>query len=735
MGKTTMTLRFLMLGSACVLALSGAAFADEPAPPPPTPGAQTAPAAEDTKDDSKPAEKVTVYGTKNPRAAQTYPGMVDVLDQDQIQGSVPSTPSDLVKEMPNVEFGGGPRRTGETPVIRGLGGQDVLVMIDGVRQSWTSGHDGRFFLDPALLASVEVIRGPASALYGSGPLGGIMGFRTANASDLLEDGATAGLRAVLGYQDVNDEFLRALTGYTHQGDFDFIGSIGQRSSGDIKLGSGFDLASDDDIVNGFAKFSYAPSDAFSVRVTYSGFQNDAVEPDNGQGLSTGVLLNKSIESNQYSAEVRWKPAPLIDLHFIPYHIEGSVDEVDPATGDALIREVETTGFSLDNRMPFSFGSVSGLMTVGGEWYGDEQVGRDTSLVSGVRSGVPSGEDTFWGLFAQIEATVETPLGLPGELTLIPGIRYDSYEASSTGNPDKAETAVSPKIAATYQPVDWFFVFGNAGKAFRAPGINELYLSGVHFELPHPCNFGPPPPGCAALGNVVNSFVPNPNLDPETSKYWEAGAGLSFDDVFTTADVLRFKGSYWRQDVDDFINLAVRVSFPATCFFPPRVPCNAGTATANNVDAELKGSEIEARYDSERVRVQLGYGTVEGRERNAPFDLTSLPPDRFTASLMLKLPEIDGRIGVRTEFADDFLKNYNPLTSDPAIERRDGYTTVDLFATWAPSDDVLGGALHGLRLDAGVDNVMDEDYERSFEGVSEPGRNFKFTVAYSLAFGG
>jgi hemoglobin/transferrin/lactoferrin receptor protein len=730
--RKPINLRQIVLGSTCAVMLTVPAFADD-ATTPPEPRTSDVQAPADTGEKAD-AEKVTIYGTKNPRAAQTYPGMVDVLTQDQIQAAVPSSPSDLVKDMPNVEFGGGPRRTGETPVIRGLGGQDVLVLVDGVRQSWTSGHDGRFFIDPALLVGVEVIRGPASALYGSGPLGGIMGFRTADASDLLEDGATAGLRGVLGYQDVNGEFLRALTGYTHQGDVDFIASIGERTSGDIRLGSGIDLDSDDDIVNGFAKLGFTPSEQFQIKLSYQTFQNDAVEPDNGQGLSTGTPLNKSIESTQYSAEIRWAPTPLVDIHFVPYHIEGSVEEVDPISGDALIRDIETTGFSIDNRTPFSLGSLNGLVTIGGEWYGDEQVGRDTGVPSGVRSGVPSGDDTFWGVFAQIEASIDGPLG---ELTLIPGIRYDAYEATSTGNPDKEETAVSPKIAATYQPVDWFFVFGNAGKAFRAPGINELYLSGVHFTLPHPCDLfglpGCPPP--FTLPFVVNTFVPNPNLDPETSKYWEAGAGLDFDDVIASGDVLRFKGSYWHQDVDDFINLAVFAGPSAQCFFPPFLPCNFGTATANNVDAELKGTELEARYDSNRVRIQLGYGTIEGKERNANFDLTSLPPDRFTASFTLKLPEIDARIGVRGEFADDFSKRYNPITSDPSLEVRDSYSILDVFATWEPGEDVLNGALNGLRLDAGVDNVTDEDYERAFQGVSEPGANFKFTVAYTVAFGG
>lgn len=91
--------------------------------------------------------------------------------------------------------------------------------------------------------------------------------------------------------------------------------------------------------------------------------------------------------------------------------------------------------------------------------------------------------------------------------------------------------------------------------------------------------------------------------------------------------------------------------------------------------------------------------------------------------------------MRGEFADDFAKNYNPVTSDPFTEVRVGYSVIDLYATWAPGEGVLGGALQGLRIDAGVDNVTDEDYERTFQGVSEPGRNYKFTVAYSVGFGG
>lgn len=44
-----------------------------------------------------------------------------------------------------------------------------------------------------------------------------------------------------------------------------------------------------------------------------------------------------------------------------------------------------------------------------------------------------------------------------------------------------------------------------------------------------------------------------------------------------------------------------------------------------------------------------------------------------------------------------------------------------------------GSLHGLRIDLGIDNVTDEDYERVFAGTSEPGRNYKVAIGWRNAF--
>ena len=88
-------------------------------------------------------DTVTVYGTSNPLPVFDYPGQVTVVDREALETLAPSAISDALRDVPGLDFAGGPRRTGELPTLRGLSGQNVLILLDGARQSFTSAHDGR----------------------------------------------------------------------------------------------------------------------------------------------------------------------------------------------------------------------------------------------------------------------------------------------------------------------------------------------------------------------------------------------------------------------------------------------------------------------------------------------------------------------------------------------------------------------------------------------------------------
>ena len=122
--------------------------------------------------------------------------MVSSVRQEQIDQLQPQRASDMFFGLPSVWF----RERADTPEtsinIRGL--QDfgrVAVVVDGARQNFQrSGHNanGQFFLDPELVAEVDVARGPVTNIYGSGAIGGVVSFRTKDAQDVLRPGERIG---------------------------------------------------------------------------------------------------------------------------------------------------------------------------------------------------------------------------------------------------------------------------------------------------------------------------------------------------------------------------------------------------------------------------------------------------------------------------------------------------------------------------------------------------------------
>lgn len=687
-------------------------------------GAAAAQAEEAGEDRLSP---ISVTATRSPIEAFEYPGMVTVIDKEEIDRRQASTAADFLRQVPGVAFTSGPRRTGMMPSIRGFSGPDVIVLIDGVRQNFGSAHDGRFFIDPSVVGEAEVLRGAASSLYGSGGTGGVIELRTIDARERLDPGETAALEGKTGYHTANREWHATTNVFASPMEgVGIVGSLTKRESGSIKLGDGGELGqTDDDIISGLAKLDYDLGGGHGFSATYLQFNNDAEEPNNGQDANADDIVDKQIRSSTYQLGYTFQDPSnrWLDLDATAYYQSFEADELrldnngaGPA-GELLKRDVETIGFRADNRTRFDFGDSLGLtLTYGAEGYKDEQ---DGAAGSGNRDGVPDAEATFWGVYTQAEFAWSNPFGaLPGDLLIIPGIRYDDYKSSSElAAEDTTDDAFSPKIGLSYLPNDWLMLFGSYAEAFRAPDINELYQSGVHFAIPAG-SFGP---GSQA---ATNRFIANPNLKPQTTQTLEFGAGLTFDDLAMQGDRLQLKASHYRTDGEDFIDITVnQPAFFAEC--NPFIPGNCdGTTMSDNVaNAELHGTEVEATYDNERFRFVAGYSQMDGENTDTGAKLGVLTPDTLHLDAMVKLPEFDSIAGWRLEAADSFDK-----VNDPS-EARDGYAVHAIYAAWEPSI----ASLEGFRFDVGIDNIFDKAYSRTFTNADETGRNFKAGVRYAFTW--
>jgi hemoglobin/transferrin/lactoferrin receptor protein len=678
-------------------------------------------------------EAITVYATRNERSAHAFPGQVSVVDRELILDFNPSTLQDVFQAIPGTQFDNGPRRTGDAPTIRGLTGNGVLIFLDGARQSFASGHDGRFFVDPELVKSVEVVRGPSSALYGSGALGGVIATQTITARDFLGEDKNFGVRLNSGFQTVNDEFRIGVTGAAQSSDgtLDLVSHFTYRTAGNIRLGSGNVLPADDDITSALLKFTARPADGLELSASYLRFQLDATDPQNPQGANiagpANELVFRDARNDTAQLGLKWDAAsPLINLNVTGYYSRNAVEEDEVSSPRTVDRAVETYGILIDNRSRISLGGGNAItLTYGGEYYRDRQSGLDNETPDGSRGGVPDARTDFIGLFAQAELELDDLGPIPGQLSVIPGIRWDSFSSEADGEQFTIDDdQFSPKIGVSYRPVPQFLLFANYALGFRAPSFNEAFADGVHFAVPNLSV----PPGPFGPSFVSNLFIGNADLQPEESQNWEIGAGFNFDDLLQDGDSFIIKGSYYRNNVDNLIGLDVNT--PAGCFSPAFAfiqPCGTGPAfgnTSQNIniqDALIDGIEIEFSYDSHVFYVRGYFASIDGTDRGSGEFLEGvLQPDTFYMDFGAKLPGTGLRIGSRNTYATDFNEINRPQ------DARDAFLVSDVYAVWQPQF----AGLKGVRLDLGIDNIADADFEVVNAGVSQPGRNFKIALSWT-----
>jgi outer membrane receptor protein involved in Fe transport len=117
---------------------------------------------------------ISAAGAEEPPADQPFevPASVSFIGPERIESEEPQSIGDLLEELPNVEVVSGPRRIGETANIRGFDEERIVTTVDGARQNFNIGHQGRVFIEPDLLKQVEVYRAPTRRSTAAAPSAG-----------------------------------------------------------------------------------------------------------------------------------------------------------------------------------------------------------------------------------------------------------------------------------------------------------------------------------------------------------------------------------------------------------------------------------------------------------------------------------------------------------------------------------------------------------------------------------
>ncbi|MEM7178597.1 MAG: TonB-dependent hemoglobin/transferrin/lactoferrin family receptor [Pseudomonadota bacterium] len=664
------------------------------------------------------SQEIIVYGAaRDERALLETPNAVTVIDEQEIRRKQPFSYEELIGDVPGVTIEGGPRSISQEPNIRGFQDEQVVIRVDGARQNFDLAHRGRFFTDPAILKRVEVLRGGASTLFGSGALGGVIFLDTKDASDIVAPGELWGGEVTAGFNSQGTQLLGAGTLAFDTGAFDGLAFFSYRPMfEDISDGSGNPIIdSDIDSQNGLLKFGWEPTDAHRIEASYQIYHDNGDTPPNSnvQGTTTNVV-DRDFTYQSASLGWEWEPADsdLIDLSMLAYYNDINVEEDRFSDGRSDTTDFDTVGFEATNISRFDLGDVPVAVSYGVEFFQDSQEAKRNGAA---RPQAPDAKRRFYAGFLQADFEV-----LPG-LTVTPGVRYDYYELDPDGDfTDRSEGEASPRIALNWQPDDNLQLFASASQSFRAPSLTELYSDGVHFATR---GFPLGPPGSPVFTGV-NEFIPSPDLEPEKARQVEVGGRYLFNDFVFSGDQLLLSANGYYARVDNFIDTRVQFIDFSTAQFNPftRQLEVSGSTTNVNVDAELYGFESEIAYDAVDWFTSAGLTLPRGHGINGSGELASIPQDRLVVVGGIR-PLDDVEVGVR----GTFTRGIQPDDVPPGTLTAAGFAVFDLFASWQPSS----GPLEGAVFSAGIDNFTDREYRVYPNGLNNPGIAGKVAATFKF----
>lgn len=683
--------------------------------------ASTAASASGTSSSPTVLPRVAVEGQAAPEPLT--PEASSSVSGAQLQEIPETTTSDILLDMPGVYF----QNTGAPGLsvsVRGL--QDfgrVNVMIDGARQDFmVSGHgaDSSVYIDPALLAGIDVTRGTVSTANGAGAIGGVVNLRTLGIDDVLQPNERYGALTTDLYGDSGYHGSGMIAGGVRVSpQLDVMGAFSARSSGDYEDGDGNTIAnSGQRLQSGLVKADIVPGADQTLQLGgifyHNTFGTDAEE----------LTLDDSVESTTATAQYHWAPkgSPWVDLDAQGSYTGTRLVDLSPsffgitlAPTDTTHYDLRTLGAEVDNTSRIAIGGASLALDYGGEYYHDEETTTDETGNAGA---TPSGHRDVASGFAQ------ATLGW-NSVQLIGAARYDTYSLKGSGvnetggvtslpagpyTIDKSSGAASPKVTLAVTPLNPWMLYASYGLGFRPPALTETLMEGAH-------------PGLGFL-----RFVPNPDLEPERTHGWEVGSKLAASDLLRQADALTLKVDYFRTNIRNYIDqtLVPTDQIDTSGGFP--IPIDGYYFVNLGGTTVTKGLEVEGEYDAHVLFVRLAYSNILtelGTPDYTGFDAIVTAPPRSVFSGTVGVRLLSGRVilGERTRAVS---RTTGAIDPDSGLATTvSGYGVEDLFGTYQVLDDI--------KLFASIENVGNREYfDDALATVASPGRLFK--VGFTAALG-
>lgn len=704
-------------------------------------GAHPATAQTDDQEESSYLDEIIVSATREEERIFDVPVSVSVITEEEIQRTETSSFRELFRYTPGVDMVRDRRsRAGEANVeIRGLGGRRVLMLVDGVRLPDGFGAAGvsdqsRGKLEVESLSRVEVVRGPNSSLYGSDALGGIVAFQTKGPDTVLRGDRNFGVDFGAGYDSAIDGAFGVTDLAWRTGSLAGFAGITYRDQSELENNApeGPD-PQDVEAYNLLAKLEWTPADDHLITFKGEWFRADTETDRVSANVAVGPppirIRDDSVGDDQSERQhigVSWRWAPQ-EAAWIT-SAAAQFDYQDSQTLEDSAFSVTTVGagppsvvqrtdildyqqeqWSSTGQLALGFPNTDWVSAiVGYEWVRRDTGQRDFETETGIappsplttivegnvypQKLYPDTQSDLIGLYSQFKLEL-----LEGRVTVLPSVRYDSYNLDPEPDTlfDNANVLgfepasldadrVTPRIGVTWRPNDSISLFANYAQGFRTPGAEQLNRIG---RVP--------------VATFVHDFLPNPDLKPETSEGFEVGVRGKWSAF--SAELARYD-----TDFDDFIDTALIAFIPAGSI--GNLLTIRRFQSVNIDKVRIRGFEGKASVNLGQLsdamrgfRIRAAFNVTDGDNLTDDLPLNSTPPTQVLLGASYRSASDRWGAEIYGTFVDE-RDDVAPISVQGMVVphiTQDSYSTVDLS---------FNVRLFGeTRLNVQATNVFDEEF--------------------------
>lgn len=705
-------------------------------------------------------EEVLVTTTLLPRRLDEIAGTVSVVGLEQMERQLLEDLNEVTRLLPGVTMETASRGGNQGFTIRGIGGNRVLTVIDGIRSSdiYAAGPSsyGKDAFETDDLRAVEIIRGPASVLYGADAMGGAVVLRTKDPVDYLRDSNHSAFSLRSSFSSVNEQLKTGASYAFQNGNFGSVMQLTKRDFQEMESPNAARLNPQDGQSEAlFWKSVWQPNDAHILRLTVDSSEEEIATQIDSE-LSASVLESNGLDSTDrlrlslnHSWAANFALADQIETQLHWQRTNGEQKTQQLRTSYAFInrsnpqtyggtqaqrysdfefnQETASTGISLTKH--YDAGTLQHAIVYGlsADRTTTERPRErcDVQVSSGdLACAIPSypfaepevfpnktfpdTDTTRAGIYLQDEISVGD-----GALRLIPGLRYDAYKMSPhtdalvNGGGDISnfggyqiaafkENHTSFNFGALYDLSPTTTTFVQIAEGYRPPNFDESNQAFVN------------------LGHGY-ATVPNPDLEAESSLGIETGLRSEFERGNIAL-------ALYHNRYENFIESTMVGQANGISLFQD----------SNLGEVEIVGAEVNGVWRvADQWQLNGSVAWARGKDKVTGRPLDSVSP--VTAVLSTRFDANDGRWGTEALLT---LAGEQNRVSAPDRVQGDAYALVDLVA-------YVNFGL-GTNLRAGVFNLFDADYAswNSLKGLAAddtdniakaqaPGTHFRLSLNYEF----